>query len=193
MKKVGIYSGTFDPIHHGHISFANLASRLIGLEKVIFFPERSPRGKHNITNVEHRKKMIELAISEEPKLEVDLVSDKNMTFAKSMPKLINLFSGYQLVLLLGSDVFYSLHTWEGLEKFAKDIGFIVGVRGAMPMDFLEDAKRKAEFAVGKLLDVHFINPMQDHMSSTKVRRGSLNFSPQRVREYISEHGLYAIP
>lgn len=188
--KIGIYSGTFDPVHLGHISFAKLAKNVAGLEKVVFIPEHEPRGKHSASSLTHRAKMLELALKDEPLFEVMSLEDKTMTLVSSLPKIQNKYPGARLVLLLGSDVFYTLHLWEGLAKVAEEIGFLVGVRGSMPLTLLEDARRKAEFAASKLLDVQFTSPNQDHISSTKVRRGELKHTLPSVRDYIAAQSLY---
>src|SRR3989344_4473010 len=60
--KVGIYPGAFDPVHEGHVAFAQLVIAQHGLDKVFFLPEPTPRYRQAVKAYEHRLAMIKLAI-----------------------------------------------------------------------------------------------------------------------------------
>ena len=67
VKRIGIFAGTFDPVHKGHISFALQAIEAAGLDEVVFLPEPRPRHKQSVTDQSHRIAMINLAIKAYPK------------------------------------------------------------------------------------------------------------------------------
>ncbi|HVI69805.1 MAG TPA: adenylyltransferase/cytidyltransferase family protein, partial [Magnetospirillaceae bacterium] len=61
MKRVGVFSGTFDPVHRGHLAFALSAQKRAQLDTVVFLPEHSPRGKIAVGSFTHRLEMLRLA------------------------------------------------------------------------------------------------------------------------------------
>ena len=62
MARVGIYAGTFDPVHVGHISFALQSLTAANLDSIYFAPERRPRNKQQVEHFAHRVAMIKRAI-----------------------------------------------------------------------------------------------------------------------------------
>ena len=82
MSKVGIFSGTFDPVHAGHIAFALEAMESAGLDKVYFLPESMPRRKSGVTHYAHRLAMLELALKPYNKLSILELPDKQFSVVK---------------------------------------------------------------------------------------------------------------
>jgi nicotinate-nucleotide adenylyltransferase len=69
-NRIGIYSGTFDPVHSGHISFALQSLKAAKLDKVYFLPERRPRNKQQVEHFGHRVAMLKRAIKPYPEFNV---------------------------------------------------------------------------------------------------------------------------
>jgi nicotinate-nucleotide adenylyltransferase len=127
-KKVGIFSGVFDPVHNGHIAFARMAARELGLSKVYFLVEPKPRRKSSVTDINDRLTMTWLAIQEWPELEVLTLPDKTFSVAKTLPWLQKRFKNTDLHLLMGSDLFNFVETWSGFKTLADAVTFVVGYR-----------------------------------------------------------------
>ena len=182
--KVGIFTGTFDPVHEGHISFISEAIASCGLDTVLIFPEHSPRGKREVTPHAHRVAMLEIATKNLP-TEVKVSTTKNI----SMQDIYDTTSSSSnLYLLLGTDVALTLKTWPELPQIIDRMKFIVGVRSA------SDEKR-----VGTLMshlgidsgDYSCITTHNSLVSSTEIRTSRVHKNPEVMR-YIQTHGLYKV-
>ncbi|PID99145.1 hypothetical protein CSA80_03460 [Candidatus Saccharibacteria bacterium] len=110
-QRIGIYSGTFDPVHSGHISFALQAIEKAQLDGVYFAPERIPRGKRRVTHFAHRTTMIRRAVRPHAQLHVLELEDKRFSVAHTLPRLMRQFPGATLVFLCGSDVVAHMAQW----------------------------------------------------------------------------------
>src|SRR5688572_18703158 len=127
IKKIGIFSGTFDPIHEGHLAFAQAALEQ-GLEKVWFLVEPRPRRKQGVRALEHRQAMVGLAIESEPKFGQIMLEQARFTAHETLPVLQARFKGRQLVLLFGDDVLSHIADWPDVQKLVQAIELMIAVR-----------------------------------------------------------------
>lgn len=129
MSKIGIYSGTFDPVHSGHIAFAEQAIDELTLDVLYMLPEPTPWRKTNVTPVEHRQKMIELVIKNDPviKSKLDGMSDTH-DVVSSLKAFSKSHSKDDIVLLMGADVFLNIDKWVGWEDLIERVEFAVALR-----------------------------------------------------------------
>src|SRR5258708_32608937 len=102
-KTIGILSGSFDPIHAGHISLALAALEKADLQAVYFLPEPLPRRKTGVTHIAHRIAMLTRALQAFPQLQVLELPDRQFTIARSLPRLKQRFAGRDLCFIMGSD------------------------------------------------------------------------------------------
>src|SRR4051812_5853101 len=89
--RIGIYAGTFDPVHAGHMSFALHARQMAGLDEVYFLPERTPRHKPQAEHYGHRVGMLRRAIRPYNNLAVLELVDKHFTVQRTMLGLRQVF------------------------------------------------------------------------------------------------------
>lgn len=182
MKKVGIYSGVFDPVHHGHISFARKAAQELGLDKVFFMPEPTPQHKVDASDLRHRLNMIWLAIKDSPELDLIHHDHQQFTVRDTLPWLEEKFQNAELHLLMGIDAFKSLPTWRDFDELKHRVQFVVGNRQGHAGEGLEIIPHQA------------IETAMSDVSSTQVRslgadvRGS--YVPDDVARYIDTQNLY---
>lgn len=130
MKRIGIYSGTFDPVHAGHVSFAVQALEAGKLDAVYFLPERRPRDKTGSEHFGHRTAMLVRATRPHRRLHVLELEDVSFSVATTLPRLRKRFPKAQLVLLVGSDVAQYLPTWPNADQLLQQVELLVGVRAA---------------------------------------------------------------
>lgn len=128
MSRIGIYSGTFDPVHAGHITFALQAMEAASLDRVYFLPERRPRAKQHVEHFGHRVAMLNRAIAPYPQFEVLEMVDVSFSVQRTLPELRRLFEGDELIFLFGSDVIPGLQNWPNVERFLTGAELVVGLR-----------------------------------------------------------------
>lgn len=160
MTRIGIYAGTFDPVHNGHIKFALLAIKSYGLEKVVFLPEKLPRFKTKVSPLKHRIAMLRVAIQTYKNLEILELPDEQFSVSETLPKIRAKFAGAQLFLLVGSDVSERIQTWPGWQELLKSAELVVAPLAA------------------------------DRASSSLARQGDYRFMDPKVVGYIEKHDLY---
>ena len=129
MKRIGIYSGTFDPIHNGHVSFALQAMDVVGLDEVVFLPEATPREKDGVTDISHRFEMINRSIESFPNLSVRMLEVERFCAFGALPELQDIFEGDELFMLLGSDVVRTFsYRWKDLDMIFDHLQLVVAIR-----------------------------------------------------------------
>lgn len=128
MARIGIYAGTFDPVHSGHIAFALQSLPAAQLDKVIFLPERRPRQKQHVEHFGHRVAMLNRATKPYPEFEVLEMVDIRFSVERTLPHLQSLYKKDELVFLFGSDVVPSLSTWPNVDKLLKTSELVIGLR-----------------------------------------------------------------
>lgn len=164
--RVGIYAGTFDPVHAGHIALALQATKAARLDQIVFLPERAPRRKHASEHYGHRVAMLGRALKPYPNMSVLELADKNFTAGRTWPQLRNIFHDAQFVMLVGSDVLVHMPDWPGIASLLADAELLVGARA-------EDEPAMIRTLIGAWPDrpqhLHIIQSHAPGVSSTTVR------------------------
>lgn len=134
MKKTGLFGGTFDPVHVGHIELSQYAMKVCSLDEVVFIPAAAPPHKKNIsiTPFKYRVEMLKLAISGEENYSISTIEEKLVPPSFTIDTL-NLFFQNQKGLnnyffIIGIDAFLEIHTWKEYVKVLKSVNFIVSAR-----------------------------------------------------------------
>lgn len=193
MAKIGIYAGSFDPVHDGHIEFALAAVKKAKLDKVYFMPERVHRKKQGVSHLAHRLAMLKLAVKNKPKLGVMELPDKHFTVAKTLPRLNHKFARDELYLLIGSDVAVHLSDWPLVESLLKRMSLIVGLRSDATKKDVEHYFTKYSANTQQIIT---LTSPQPELSSRLIRENLKKGDPTDglnpvVSEYIKHNWLYA--
>jgi nicotinate-nucleotide adenylyltransferase len=128
LKRIGIYAGTFDPVHAGHVAFALQALQAAQLERLYFLPERRPRDKQQVEHFGHRVAMLNRALQPHPQCEVLEMVDVSFSVERTLPSLQQQFPGAELVFLFGSDIIQNLAQWPNVGQLLKASELVVGLR-----------------------------------------------------------------
>lgn len=128
MKRIGIYAGTFDPVHAGHVTFALQALQAARLDKVYFLPERRPRNKQHVEHFAHRVAMLKRAAAPYPQFEVLELVDVSFSVERTLPQLKQRFKGAALVFLFGSDILPRLQDWPKIGRLLTGSELVIGLR-----------------------------------------------------------------
>lgn len=191
---IGIYSGTFDPIHVGHIAFAQAAAHELALDAVVFLPEQQPRGKQNVTEIHHRIELIKRAIQDDDKLQVLTLPSKQFTITKTLPQLQKRFTDADFTFLVGSDIVRTfMYRWDDLEILLETVSFAVGLRTGDKQSELETIFMQLEAQYHTPITRSYIATKSAHVASSQFRENSnsvSSLSHPNMLEYIRENQLY---
>ena len=193
-KKIGLFGGTFDPVHQGHLIAAESVRESFHLDQVLFIPANRQPFKTNqvIQPAEHRLEMVRLAVAGNPFFQVSDIEIRGAGISYSIDTLIKLRKSYpeaeyDLFFLLGSDNIAHFHTWRKPDKLVQLCTFIAFGRPGSQWE-KESSKFAGAFQFYEM-------PLID-ISSTDIRRrlsegGSIRYLvPDAVAEYISQNNLY---
>lgn len=190
--RIGIFAGTFNPIHTGHITFALQALEHAKLDEVVLIPERKPVGKESAEHFGHRVAMIRQAVKPHSKLALAELVEARLTVSKTLPHLRVMFPDAQLVLLVGSDVLPKIPEWPDYSRLMKEVELVVGVRQG---ESAEAAQIRVESWPVKLIKLHVFDSFSPETSSSKVRNHLRSGQKKHgvlasVRKYSTKNWLY---
>ncbi|MDQ7798406.1 MAG: nicotinate-nucleotide adenylyltransferase [Candidatus Edwardsbacteria bacterium] len=191
-KKIGIFGGTFDPIHYGHLIAAQSALEALGLDRLIFVPAGKPPHKCNwkISPPAIRFKMVQLGITGNKHFtvsDIELASQCASYTVESLKKLKKMFPGSELYLLIGLDQALALSTWRKPEEILKICQVVVMSRPGYRTVEVESKWRKET----GFLTVPLIEISASDIRGRIFRGASIEYLvPPRVRQYIQQQGLY---
>jgi len=191
--KIGIYAGTFDPVHAGHIGFALQAIQEADLSEVYFLPERRPRSKPGAEHYEHRVAMLKRALKPHEALNIIELVDKQFRINRTLPQLMKTFQHAQLVLLMGADVFVNVPDWPNVKQLTTTCHFVVSVRGQSELAAINATIAHLQLTPSQ---VSIMDSARPEVSSSQIR-GALrqhNFSVAgllpSVTRYVAREWLY---
>lgn len=169
MTSVGIYPGTFDPIHEGHLSFAKMTLRECSLDMVYLVPEKNPRHKSNVTDLGIRTDTIHDALTQTHGLGVISLTSDRFTISATMPEIEAQLGPASFTLLLGSDVAKKLENWPHVETLLKSWRLAIGMRIRDKAEDIEKVIEKIEKRHGISVDRTFIYTDKSDVSSSVLR------------------------
>ena len=202
---LGVFGGTFDPIHVAHLALAQEAAESLGLELVLFVPAGSPPHKPGvaITPGEHRLAMVELAIAGNNRfaaspleLEREGPSYTVDTLEALAAKRRAAGSTGELTLILSADAFLGLMSWREPKRVLELARLAVaprdGFREAGPgflATHFPDLADRAIFLDGPRMRLS-ASTLRDRAAAGRTLRYLV---PDAVAAYIGDHGLYRNP
>jgi nicotinate-nucleotide adenylyltransferase len=188
---VGLFGGSFDPVHHGHLIVGRIAAEALGLDSLRFVPAREQpfkRGSHGAT-AEQRAAMLDLAVAGSPGLAVERAELERPGPSYTVDTLRALHArepGIRLTLLLGADAATELGAWHQAEQIPALATVVVFARAGVPVP--------ASKLIARSIEVPGIE-----ISATEIRRRVREGRPIRywvpdpVAEYVTRHRLYLDP
>ena len=197
MERIGIFGGSFDPPHIGHIQSVKQAAQVLKLDRVLLIPAGMPPHKTGcFVSGEQRLNMVRLAVAGEPAIQVsDLEIARGGTSYtyETVETVRGLYPNAEIFLLMGSDMFLSFHSWKHPEKILANatLGvFYRGDKGERPNVEAQKAEMEAEGHRIELIQNDLVE-----ISSTQLRRMLAfrcadAFLPEGVGDYIRQNRLY---
>lgn len=191
--KTGIFGGTFNPVHLGHLLNIEFVRDQLNLDRVLFIPAKDPVHKKINTQITplERMEMLELAVKNNSYFEISSMEIERESASYTFYTLNELKDKYkddEFFLIIGSDSFNELDTWKSFPEIIKSVNIAVIRRpgdSELRKDLLADA-----------LNVISINNPEINLSSTLIRERvklakSIRYMvPDEVIDYINLKGLY---
>ena len=195
--RIGIFGGTFDPVHVGHLIIAAECLHVLGLQRVAFVPSGNPPHKPDQLLSAHadRLAMLELAIFERPNLVVDPIEFERpgpSFTVETLRELRKRDKESDFVFIMGADSLRELHLWRDPGGIIEQAEIAVARRPGVAID-LVDVERRVPGASAR---VHIVDVPLIGVSSSDIRRRvaaaePISFQmPWKVETYIRERRLY---
>lgn len=194
VQKIGLFGGTFDPVHVGHLIIAEFIREAIGLTKIYFIPTKIHPFKNNrfIQSAQHRLKMLELATGDNHDFSISdfelqqpgtsYTIDTVKSFRQLYPQ-----DRFDLCFLVGADNLGQFHLWKQPDKLAKLCQLILFSRPG----FETSAETNSYSSAFRFIETPLVE-----ISSTDIRKRirqglSIRYLvPPEVEAYIKENALY---
>ena len=203
MPTVGIFGGSFNPIHFGHLLLADELCEALRLDRVLFVPAAVPPHKPaaELASAEHRYHMTVLAVREHPRFAVSDIELRRQGPSYTVDTLAALKDEGALHLLIGSDTFLDLLSWREPRRVARLARLVVVPRTGGDFDPEAPAAQKVLHELGLPAFSDLTGPVLYHAASLPIsgsdlrrrareRRSLAYRMPESVAAYIREHGLY---
>ncbi len=190
IQKIGVLGGTFDPIHLGHFSLAQIAYEELNLDKVILIPANYPwlKTPQTLTDSFHRINMINLLIKNYSWLElsnIDVLRGGNSYTKDTLEELKIIFSNEtKMYLIIGSDSFHDFSKWKNTKRILELADVVIAKRP------------KFEIKANDIQHFKVLNSSMLDISSTivreKIKKGlsTSKLITLEVKNYINNNKLY---
>ncbi len=193
-QRIGVFAGSFDPVHKGHIVCAQRAMEQLGLQRVLFVVEPRPRHKQGVKAFEHRSAMMQRAIADMDAFQHILIDDPYCTTSETLPMLRERFTGSDLYIIMGDDVAEHIAQWPQAAQLLSEVELAIILRRFNQSE-LEQRLKKLAAITHEKPPVHLIEGNARMISSSQIRaelksRGTSDMVQADVLEYIRSHNLY---
>ena len=216
--RIGVFGGSFNPIHYGHLLLADEISERLTVDTLIFVPASRPPHKpeRELAPARDREAMVRLAIADHPVFSVSTIELDREGLSYSVETVEALSSGFgedaRLFFLIGGETFLDLPSWKEPDRLARNCTLTVVPRHGSPFDPESPAARKVLALLGKRRwnvlpqegppppvgdeEVLLVRATSLPISASELRRRareerSLRYRvPPAVAAYITAHGLY---
>ena len=171
---IGIYGGSFDPVHLGHLKTARSIKNELDIERLFLLPCYQPVHKQSLNySSEQRLEMLSLAIKDSPELEIDtreILREGSSFMIDTLIELVEEFNNHTICLIIGMDSFINFKTWKQWDEFADLVHMVVLPRSGDQPD-------------KKSLDTFDLAKDTDHLKSELT--GLLYFSNSKLIDISS--------
>jgi nicotinate-nucleotide adenylyltransferase len=216
-ERIGLFGGTFNPVHSGHLKAAEAVQKRFLLDKILFIPSYIPPHKDTaeIASPSHRLKMVEIALRDFSHFipcSIEIEAEEKSYSIITINRIKKLYPKSWIFFILGVDGFLEVDTWKDYEQLLEQCFFVVMSR---PGYLLDDAKKILEGKYGeKMYKLAKSEVIKDEMlvsfrifllpidaldiASTEIRgiikRGDSikDMVLERVEDYMRENRLYKV-
>lgn len=175
---IGIFGGSFDPVHLGHLKTAKSIKKELNFERLFLLPCHDPVHKNSLHySPKQRLEMLNLAIKDYPSLEIDtreIDREGNSYMIDTLADLTEEFKGKTICLIIGMDSFLSFKTWKKWDEFARLVHLIILPRNTdrlaeNNLETFDLALDKSDLNISSSGLLYFSNSELINISSTDIR------------------------
>jgi nicotinate-nucleotide adenylyltransferase len=201
--RIGVFGGTFDPVHLGHLILAEQCREQGRLDQVWFIPAGQPPHKPHqaITTFRHRAEMLRLATAGHTAFRINELENERpgpSYTVETLDELKTIQPDADWLFLVGSDTLAELHEWRDPAGIVRRAGLLVMARGGQPVLSAEELRTSLRLPETERLSLEVVAAPRIEISSRDLRRRaaegrSLRYLvPRAVECYIEEKGLYRV-
>lgn len=197
--KIGIFGGTFNPIHNGHIGLVQAAIDQLKLDKCLVVPSGNSYMKHGVLEALHRVNMVNLAIRNHDKMKISLVEVNrggNSYTSQTLDEIAKIEGNAEYYLIVGGDAFLQMDIWYEHEKIYRTTSIGVALRDGCSTSEIDERAKFLNKTYGT--NIITINVKDTTTSSTAIRtliregKSVNNYVGVDVAKYIEENNLYKL-
>ncbi len=198
--RIGVYGGSFDPLHYGHLILAEQSREQAGLDEVWFIPAARPPHKLDVppSSFEHRVAMLQLALAGYPRFRIDALEAERAGpsyTADTLDELHRRHPRNEWFYLLGSDSVPDLPKWHEPARIVARASLVVMERNGSPTPGSTEVAKLIGVPATQLrmqtIDVPLIDLASRDIRQRIAAGHSIRFMvPESVENYIQQHGLY---
>ena len=197
--KTGILGGTFDPVHNAHLMIAGESLQRLELDEVLFVPTSNTPLKEDtvITPVEHRVRMVELAIADNPVFRLSRIEIDRAGISYTVDTLAEIKQSAgndsELYFIIGLDSLKTLPRWKRPGRIIEMCRLVTVLRPGYDVPDIDELEKSIPGITVRLIIIHDLAP---DISATDIRRRVAaglpinDFVPGPVEQYILKNGLY---
>ena len=197
-RKIGIFGGSFNPVHNGHIKLAMSYHDALGFDEILVIPSNIPPHKlvENPTSAEDRMRMLELAFKNVPYAtvsDIELKLGGKSYTVLTLAELKKIYPNDKLYLIVGGDMFLCFDKWREYEKILSMCTVCAAPREQGEIVKLREFQSKIDPSKTNtiILDASVLEVSSSEIRSKITNKQELKgLVPNEVFEYIVEKGLY---
>lgn len=197
-QKIAMYGGSFNPVHTGHIQLAEYFVNKLKLDKLLLIPDNKPPHKSDreMISANHRYNMCMLATENVKNVQVSDIEIKRQGKSytvDTLKQLGNIYKNTQLYLIMGADMFITLHTWKEYRKILSSAVICAVPRDKDSANSLIDYSKSFEtdglrcIISDKIMMSVSSTEIRSYIRQNKSITGMVN---RKVEDYIYKNSLY---
>ncbi len=194
--RVGIFPGSFDPVHEGHIAFACAVGKQLKLDKIFFLVEPRPGRKQGVKALEHRIAMVQAAIKHDKHLGLIMLEESRFAIDSTWPKIHARFNNAEVYMIMGDSNLDHITRWPQIADLVELVPtFVIGYTSDSAKKELQDTLHTIQHTKAFPFLYQLVAIPEPAIRSRNIRlalrkQKEVPHITDQVAQYIANNGLY---